>query len=100
MNFLHVFETLWALAKLWGSKLDNISRLKCWSPELSIHKDEPRLPGPDVYSLSAARVKQKLLHKGPQTQSTVSMSNMKGERGSFLRDRMKEDYDQNYFHVI
>ena len=68
--------------------------------ELVIHKNEPRLPGPDVYSLAAAKAKLNIFHKGPQTQSTVSMNHMKGERGGFLRDKLKEDYQQNYFHVI
>ena len=56
--------------------------------------------GPEVYSLMAAKVDLNLRAKGPQTQSTVDMRNMKGKRDSFLYRKQKSDYEENAHHVI
>ena len=56
--------------------------------------------GPDAYSLMAARVKLNLSAKGPQSQSTVDMRRMKGDRDSFLYHKLRSDYQHNAHHVI
>ena len=57
--------------------------------------------GPEVYSLMAAQAKMNLIAKGPQTQSTVNMDNMKGgKRDSYLYNKHKSDYEDEAHHVI
>ena len=64
--------------------------------EIHLHQEGPQ-PGPEVYSLQAAKIALEIASKGPQRQSTVSMDLSKGERiSTFLWDKQMSDYDQKY----
>ena len=56
--------------------------------------------GPDAYSLMAAKIQLNLSAKGPQSQSTVDMRRMQGQRDSFLYHKLRSDYQNNAHHVI
>ena len=66
--------------------------------EMPHYKETTTLPGPDVYSMKAAKAAEELRTRGKDRQSTVDLSLMSGNRSGFIFMKNRHEYDQNYHH--
>jgi len=64
------------------------------------YKKTTTLPGPEVYSLKAAKVCEELRTKGSDRRSTVDLSRMRGGRSGFIFQKHRKEYEQNYHHQV
>lgn len=64
------------------------------------YKETTTTPGPEVYSIGAAKASEQLKTMGKDRRSTVDLSKMRGGRSSFIFEKNQHEYEQNYHHQV